>query len=113
MMKVQESTGAGMPWILARILQEIEAHDTDYAYRNPLIYEALKFAGHLKLDHGIKIDTKDPEWPVAFIDLPIGEGKFVQVSWHLPQYSGSYDGHSTEEKYRRVRAYMVWARGEK
>jgi hypothetical protein len=52
-----------------------------------------------------------PEWARAFyVDLPTG-----QVSWHLPRerwtlvdwmpaYSGRWDGHSTEEKYRRLAA---------
>lgn len=101
----------GMQWILARILQEIEKHDTDYAYRNPLIYEALKFAGHLKFAHGIRTDPAEPEWMVAFIDLPVGKGQTSQVSWHLPQYPGSWDGHSAEEKYQRTHAYIEYVRG--
>ncbi len=47
-------------------------------------------------------------WTLVSIDLPTG-----QVSWHfhdsdahlvadLPVYEGSWDGHSTEEKYQRV-----------
>lgn len=47
-------------------------------------------------------------WPVLFIDLPTG-----QVSWHLTvedrlrapdigTYLGTWDGHDTAEKYRRL-----------
>lgn len=59
--------------------------------------------------------TNIPGWDqtwhhCVYIDLPTG-----QVSWHyhdsqadlfsdLPQYQGEWDGHSTIEKYRRLRA---------
>lgn len=61
---------------------------------------------------GIKrtaIEGWDPEWHgCVYIDSPAG-----QLSWHyhdseakffedLPEYAGEWDGHSTEEKYRRV-----------
>jgi len=54
-------------------------------------------------------EPHDKEWSnVLYIDLPCG-----QVSWHFrddelvlfegfPRYEGTYDGHSTEEKYHRV-----------
>lgn len=55
------------------------------------------------------IEGWDPEWHgCVYIDLPTG-----QVSWHfhdsqaylfdgLPDYAGTWDGHDTSEKYRRV-----------
>lgn len=58
-----------------------------------------------------KIEGWDPEWEnCVYIDLPTG-----QVSWHyhdrehalfaaLPPYTGEWDGHTTEEKYRRLGA---------
>lgn len=61
---------------------------------------------------GFAVDPKEPDWPVLFIDLPTG-----QVSWHLTQaqrvdlagdigdYGGVWDGHSTTEKYERLRAW--------
>ena len=64
---------------------------------------------------GIKktaIDGWDEAWHnCVYIDLPTG-----QVSWHfhdremylfagLPAYEGEWDGHDTEEKYRRVREF--------
>lgn len=69
------------------------------------------------------IEGWDPKWlGCVYIDLPAG-----QVSWHfhdshaplyahLDQYPGEWDGHDTEEKYRRVhqealaRAIIVPAR---
>lgn len=61
---------------------------------------------------GFAVDPKEPDWPVLFIDLPTG-----QVSWHLTQaqrvdlagdigdYGGVWDGHSTAEKYERLRTW--------
>ena len=51
----------------------------------------------------------DPEWrTIVCIDLPTG-----QASWHfhdthvgllegLPKYDGTWDGHTTSEKYYRI-----------
>ena len=87
--------------VLARILARIEAADGDYPKRYGLVFEAMNFA--LKLDYaaGVRIDPTDPEWPVAFIELPTG-----QVSWHLPQHLETWDGHDTKEKYRRCRGFV-------
>lgn len=52
-----------------------------------------------------------PTWPVLFVDLPTG-----QVSWHFTpadrsraddvgEYSGAWDGHTTEQKYERLAAW--------
>jgi len=52
------------------------------------------------------------DWPVLFVDLPTG-----QVSWHLSaedrriaadigHYDGAWDGHDTEEKYRRLAMWL-------
>lgn len=71
-----------------------------YASRNAFIYQALAQAAGLGYPHGIQPDPADPAWVIAYIDLPTG-----QVSWHLPCYVGQWDGHSTPEKYHRVRAY--------
>lgn len=59
-------------------------------------------------------DSKwDPEWlNVVYIELPEG-----QVSWHiheselplfarLPRGTTPWDGHTTDEKYARIRAYV-------
>lgn len=55
------------------------------------------------------IDENEPDWPVIYIDTPTG-----QLSWHISKndmhlFEGvpvdpnvKWDGHSTEEKYRRL-----------
>ncbi|AWN05286.1 hypothetical protein SEA_IBANTIK_64 [Streptomyces phage Ibantik] len=56
-------------------------------------------------------DPQEPDWPVLFVELPGG-----QATWHISpddldlfQYVSDeesdwavWDGHSTEEKYRRL-----------
>lgn len=96
-----------------------------YAERNLCVSLLCKMALALGLHAGIGIDPTepDPNWKhVAFIDLPSG-----QVSWHIhmdelplfkeaPLYSRVYDGHSTEEKYRRVREPKLdpeWTQGNR
>jgi hypothetical protein len=58
-----------------------------------------------------EIEGWDPEWHgCVYIELPTG-----QASWHyhdneahlfsdLPPFDGKWDGHTTEQKYRRVHA---------
>lgn len=86
--------------------------DAAYAERNKVV---AGFAA-LAVEHGYRagvartaIEGWAPEWHnCVYIDLPTG-----QVSWHfhdrerelfafLPKYSGKWDGHDTDEKYRRV-----------
>lgn len=83
--------------------------DEAYQERNKVVAALSKLfpAGRTKTD----IPGWDPEWHGAvYIDLPTG-----QVSWHfhdrdaglfdhLPPYAGVWDGHDTEEKYRRLAA---------
>lgn len=57
----------------------------------------------------------DDDWrTIIFVDLPAG-----QVSWHihdseaamfahLPEAPNNWDGHDTDEKYRRVLAPVEW-----
>lgn len=58
-------------------------------------------------------DKEAPDWPVLFIHLPMPKG---QVTWHISPDDldlfedisdqedewTTWDGHSTEEKYRRL-----------
>lgn len=87
--------------------------DVDRAYgeRNKVIALAARMALKLGYSAGIKDDPveRNRDWKkVIFIDLPAG-----QVSWHvhrrelkffkfLKPYQKMWDGHSTDEKYRRV-----------
>lgn len=83
--------------------------ETDQAYyeRNQLVaLLAWLYPSGLKKTN---IEGWDPAWHnCVYIDTPHG-----QLSWHfhdreahlfhgLPEYQGEWDGHSTEEKYRRV-----------
>ncbi|HET9890610.1 MAG TPA: hypothetical protein VFQ42_08930 [Mycobacterium sp.] len=90
---LRAETGATLQDVLAAIQQ----HDTDYDVRYPLVFEAIHLALKLGYPAGIRIDPAEPEWPVAYIELPAG-----QVSWHMPQHPAEWDGHSTDEKYRRI-----------
>lgn len=56
----------------------------------------------------LTIDPAEPDWPVVLIDLPTG-----QLSWHISpddmdlfghvaQGAATWDGHDTQEKYRRL-----------
>lgn len=89
---------AGMVQLM---LEEIEAHDTDYDERYPLVLQAMAWASCAGLATGIAIDPEEPDWPAVYIELPTG-----QVSWHMPAHPTPYDGHSTPEKYARIRAYI-------
>lgn len=79
-----------------------EGMTTEQAYseRNRLIYQALAAAESCGYPNGIQPDPAEEGWVIAYIELPSG-----QVSWHLPGYVGQWDGHSTAEKYHRVREF--------
>lgn len=74
----------------------------DYDKRNMAIYHAIGHALQCGYRAGICHDPADPDWPIAYIDLPTG-----QVSWHVPAYRTIYDGHSTEEKYGRIDVFVA------
>lgn len=74
---------------------------SDYDARNGWVLLALYLAYIESYNCGVKIDPKEPEWPVAFINLPTG-----QVSWHIPQYAFEWDGHDNEEKTMRVKDFI-------
>lgn len=58
-----------------------------------------------------RTDPETPDWPVVTVELPTG-----QACWHVaardmdlfahvqptPRYARGWDGHGTEEKYRRI-----------
>jgi hypothetical protein len=82
-------------------LELIVQHDQDYALRNGFVISAMRQAHIVGLPVGIRIDPEEPEWPVVFIELPTG-----QVSWHIPQHGIPWDGHTTEEKFERIRRFI-------
>jgi hypothetical protein len=73
----------------------------EYDLRNQLILSVMVDAQALGYAAGFRFDAQEPEWPVAYIELPTG-----QVSWHLPQHPLVWDGHTTAEKYERVRRFV-------
>lgn len=88
-----------------------------YAERNAVVLAFAHMAELQGWEVGKILDPEEPEWPVLMIDTPAG-----QVSWHfkaedmpetMPDYPGVWDGHSTPEKYARLRdlVAMGWGRG--
>lgn len=86
---------------LPELLPLIEQNDENYDERYRLVLEAVARAAEVGIPTGFRLDPDEPEWPVAFIELSTG-----QVSWHLPQHSRAWDGHSTPQKYERIHAYV-------
>lgn len=86
---------------LATVLLDIERNDTNYTVRYPLVFRALALAPQAGFLAGVRVDEKEQEWPVAYIELPTG-----QVSWHVPQHLMEWDGHTTEAKYDRIRRWV-------
>lgn len=89
--------------LLLSFLYVIREHDSkgEYAERNEYILHALSAAKDLGFKAGLWLDAKEPNWPVVYIELPTG-----QVSWHIPFDENRWDGHSTEEKYRRIEKFF-------
>lgn len=87
---------------LASLLRGIEQAEKveEYAIRNTQVYQAAGLAARLGYPVGIRLDLQEPAWPILFIELPTG-----QISFHLPAYPSSWDGHDTPTKYARCRAY--------
>lgn len=96
---------------LARTLLQIEAVDAEaksaadpapaYQLRYRLVLRAMYEAICAGYQAGIRIDPDQPAWPVCYVELPGGH----QLSWHMPEHGSAWDGHTTEVKYERVRAY--------
>lgn len=96
---------------LAELLEAIEIADTDYDRRYGLILEALAVAHSLGMPAGLGYDKNSgPDFDgfraVVYIQLDTG-----QVSWHMPEFF-EWDGHTTEQKYERVAAYVALKRGD-
>ena len=92
------------PWqerLLKHLLDQIREFDLDYDVRYGLVLHAIYVAHEAGFKAGFNIEIKEPEWAVAYIELPTG-----QVSWHLPRHVMKYDGHSTIDKYRRIKEWI-------
>ena len=70
----------------------------NYDRRNSRLIEAYYLASIIGVPCGFRIDSRNPEWPVLFFELPTG-----QVSWHLPQHICAWDGHTDAEKHQRIK----------
>jgi len=75
-----------------------------YPQRNVFVLQAVALALVCDMPAGIVPDWESDAWVIAYIELPTG-----QVSWHLPAYEGTYDGHTTVEKYQRVTSFASTA----
>lgn len=80
--------------------------EADYAKRNECIWWAFAFAHGAGFRCGVGLDPNEPGYVVVYIELPTG-----QVSWHVPVHDRPWDGHTTEQKYRRIEAFSVWHDG--
>ncbi|MHA1572895.1 MAG: hypothetical protein ACTSX8_02775 [Alphaproteobacteria bacterium] len=94
---------------LCTLLAEIEKNEENYDVRYALVFELLHVAQNepYKYKTGVRIDPKDPEWPVFWVILP----QAGEVSWHMPSADGNYDGYDTKEKHTRIQDYftcMLW-----
>ncbi len=107
-----------------KIAELTKQKDSIYcAERNALLVPLAKALIALGYDAGLgKHDPNDASWDedwrnIVYIEFPGKLGGMdlpVQASWHihdselemfsfLPVYKGSWDGHTTEEKYQRIR----------
>ena len=82
-----------------------------YFDRNQAAMALAKLAQAQGMKVGLRVDHKEPDWPVLMVDLPTG-----QVSWHLPkdevvgqfpEYIQEWDGHDLETKRQRMEAFIV------
>ena len=82
-----------------------------YFDRNQAVMAMSRMAQKLGYKVGLRFDPNEPDWPVLMIDLPGG-----QVGWHLPKaevigewpaYEHPWDGHTLEEKRKRIERYIV------
>jgi hypothetical protein len=88
--------------------------DAIYAERNAVILAFAAMAERHGWFVGVSADPNAEGWPVLLVDTDFG-----QVSWHLPAgempeaippYPGEWDGHTTPEKYARLKRVVgaVW-----
>lgn len=83
---------------LADTFTEIEKNDTNYEKRYPLVLKAFYLSAELGYPTFLKPDPDDKEFYIVYITLPV-QGVGNQVSWHMPMNTGTWNGHTTDEKY--------------
>lgn len=110
---------ADIPNLVADVRRLEVAKNQAYFERNQCVRMMAKMAKSLGLRCGLgRHNENDANWErdwlnIVFIDFPSG-----QCSWHihdserpmfafLPTYQKPWDGHSTEEKYRRMGVLSV------
>lgn len=75
-----------------------------YDLRNAYVMAAVGAAASIGIPVTFQTDTsvqiEGADTLVVTIKLPTGD-----VSWHLPLSSEPWDGHTTPEKYQRLRAF--------
>lgn len=88
---------------IGRLLLDIEHFEQihDYSRRNQAVIILLGECQLYGIKSGIKVDPKEPDWPVVFIEFVEGDKSF-QLSWHVQPFGGSWDGHTTADKYARI-----------
>lgn len=89
-----------------------ESKDNAYWERNELVLFLTKIFPSYLARHPEEDKNWDDDWRwIVFVDAPTG-----QLSWHihdnefkkfshLPQGKNEWDGHTTTEKYNRLRKY--------
>lgn len=106
---------------LALLLVQVMENDKNYSLRDLYLLAAVDVALECGYRAGFAWDDNpdalDNFRLLAYIDLPTG-----QCAWHRPNgawtadqlpkpyYTAPRDGHTTEEKYERIRAYVEQVR---
>jgi hypothetical protein len=89
-------------------IEELEAsRDGAYLERNKLVgLLASLYPSGIKRT---EIEGWDPAWHnCVYIDFPWGQASWhyhdreAELFEHLPAYKGTWDGHTTEQKYRLI-----------
>jgi hypothetical protein len=83
------------------LLQLVVENDDNHALRSEMLVQLLATAQQLGYEAGIRVDPDPPNWPIIQIELPTGS-----VSWHIKPHAVAWDGHSKEEKFRRIQEFL-------
>lgn len=86
---------------LAHVLLAIKDAGPMSPERYGLIYKALALATMCGYGAGIDALQDGSDWFEVVINLPTG-----QVSFTVPYFVYERDGHTTEDKYRRIAEFM-------